>query len=102
MRNLTAVLNSKSALAISTLSILALAAQAAQVQINTNSDWQSAFPSGSTSADQLWVNRGATLDFDLDSTQQIGAVELGYPYGDDASSIAGILNIKSGPWRLAT
>ncbi len=31
MRNLTAVLNSKSALAISTLSILALAAQAAQV-----------------------------------------------------------------------
>ncbi len=96
MRNLTAVLNSKSALAISTLSILALAAQAAQVQINTNSDWQSAFPSGSTSADQLWVNGGATLDFDIDSTHQIGAVELGYPYGDDASSIAGILNIKSG------
>lgn len=76
--------------------IVALSSHAAQIVVDANKNWQEAFPDGSTTSDQLWVNDGAALDIAFDGVQKVGALELGYPNGSSESGIASIINFTGG------
>ena len=81
-------------------SLAALNLNAAQVAVDTNKNWQEAFPDGSTTSDQLWVNGGAALDIAFEGVQKVGALELGYPNGSSESEIASLINFTEGTLEL--